>query len=893
VIPENNISSDCLVRVQSADDATTYSRSAAKFAIALASINVTSPGIGDIWVKGDQTKEIIWNTDGTIYNDLTIQYSAIGDFSDAVTIATNQQNAGSYLWNVPDSITASATAKIRIKDMTWDGKGFTVKGDSGVFEITNARIDVTGPEVNNRVIIGTDFAITWVPRGNAISTVKILYSPTGDFVNDAHTVATGLTASAGTYTYNWKDAQGNWNTAIPITVATSAKLRVINETNQTIYGDSAAFHVAGSFVVTAPAAQTKFFVSKTANIAWSTIGNMAQVKLSYSSNGNGSDAVWYNMSGLKLGDNGYAPTLVNNPGVGTYTWTIPDLTPAAHTPNVDVYFKVEDPLDPLTFDTRRFTVSYYQIKWKVVDEAGLVGNLSALVLEDTDIAVGSLFERVSGLSSGAILYYYPGKKYTSVWSRDAYLETAVNEWEAYDDGKVKLSDGTILDTLNVATPFVVKMPQKLITKVLNVQGSNYYDANSDTLSVQGWLMQQDTMIPKNDPSSGIDGISQGYIEIFDETNSSITNSDLAISNVLNQNGTVNVRWSGLRAAGKLLQGKNYFARLRLMYQGAYIWGVVPFQVSGALDIQAIQQGMGLKTGETIVTQMEKKLGVTGEGAETIAAKVQIVADKALSILTAAEKTLPDKITKMREEVTSSIQSEIKPSVQSGILTRDTTVKQGDTIDISYRTTTGLSPTITVYDTKDRIRLNAQTMVEIGATGVYVYKVKFLPSWGAGDFTVVCTESTKGTVDALVMTVTQSSLADVSGQVSAVLGATTGMSGIKNVADTLNSQFSTIDSTLAKLSAGISSKVAETAGALGNLQSVFTQLESISAQIKSMSGAAEGINLEKLYNVSKDKKDDMTYIKNKTQELKAAMEINQKLMQNVANKPVVQTWFEFK
>jgi hypothetical protein len=32
---------------------------------------------------------------------------------------------------------------------------------------------------------------------------------------------------------------------------------------------------------------------------------------------------------------------------------------------------------------------------------------------------------------------------------------------------------------------------------------------------------------------------------------------------------------------------------------------------------------------------------------------------------------------------------------------------------------------------------------------------------------------------------------------------------------------------------------------------------------------------------------------KTQELKAVMDINQKMIDNIANKPVTQTWFEFK
>jgi len=892
VIPEGAVSDNCLVRVISSTDETSYGQSAAKFAITLASINIVSPKTGDIWVKGDTNKEIVWTSDGTIYNNLRIEYSALGNFDDAALIVANQQNTGSYFWTVPSNITSSATARIRIKDSDWEGKGYTVQGFTGVFEITSPRIDIVGPKINDRVTIGTDFAIQWQARGNDIATVKIIYSPTGDFVNNVYPVAEGLAASSGTYTYSWKDGEA-WKTTIPLTTTSAAKIRVINENNQTIYADSGAFRVAGTFVITAPVVQSKLFVSKTADIAWSTIGTVAAIKFSYSANGIGTDAVWYNMEGLKPGDDGYAATTITNPGTGTYTWTILDLTPITHAPNASVYIKIEDPDDALTFDLRQFTVTYYAIKWKVVDQAGLVGPLSALIIEDTDLASGNLFERVSGLSSGAVLYYYPNKKYNSVWSRDAYLETAVTEWEAYDDGKVKLSDGTILDTFDSATPFLVKMPQKLITKVLTVQGANYYDANSDTLSISGWLMQQDTMIAKDDPNSGIVGVTQGYVEIFDATNNSLTTSDLAVSSILNANGTYNVRWSGLRAAGKLLQGENYFARLRLMYQGAYIWGVVPFQITGALDIQAIQQSLGVKAGETIVGQLQKTLGVSGEGTETIAAKVAAVADKALSILTAAEKTLPDKITKMRDEVTTSLKTEIKPHVQSGILTRDTTVKQGDTIDISYRTTSGFVPTITVYDPKEVVRLNAKTMVEIGATGVYVYKVKFLAAWGKGEFTVVCTEPANGTVDALVISVVSDNLADVSGQVSAVLGSTTGLSGLKNVAETLNTQFNLIDSTLARLSENIVGKVTQTKDALGNLQTVFTQLESISKQIQGIGGTAEGINLEKLYNVSKDKKDDMLYIKNKTQELKAAMEINQKLMQNVANKPVVQTWFEFK
>jgi len=92
-------------------------------------------------------------------------------------------------------------------------------------------------------------------------------------------------------------------------------------------------------------------------------------------------------------------------------------------------------------------------------------------------------------------------------------------------------------------------------------------------------------------------------------------------------------------------------------------------------------------------------------------------------------------------------------------------------------------------------------------------VKFLSAWGIGEFTVVCTEPTNGTVDALVMTVTQSNLEDVSGQVSAVLGSTSGLSGLKNVATTMGAQFGDMDKLLAKISQDIAGKLGEAKSAV--------------------------------------------------------------------------------
>ena len=68
---------------------------------------------------------------------------------------------------------------------------------------------------------------------------------------------------------------------------------------------------------------------------------------------------------------------------------------------------------------------------------------------------------------------------------------------------------------------------------------------------------------------------------------------------------------------------------------------------------------------------------------------------------------------------------------------------------------------------------------------------------------------------------------------------------------------------------------------------------MSAKIHEL-GATAGTSLEKLYEVSESRSKDIGYIRNKTQELKALMLVNQQMMENTAKEePVVQTWFEYR
>ncbi|HNV24302.1 MAG TPA: hypothetical protein PKH98_05375, partial [Candidatus Omnitrophota bacterium] len=78
----------------------------------------------------------------------------------------------------------------------------------------------------------------------------------------------------------------------------------------------------------------------------------------------------------------------------------------------------------------------------------------------------------------------------------------------------------------------------------------------------------------------------------------------------------------------------------------------------------------------------------------------------------------------------------------------------------------------------------------------------------------------------------------------------------------------------------------------SFDAIFRQLSGVQDQMKQLSGNQD-VNLEKLYTLSEDRKNDMKYLKNKTQELKAVMEINRKMVDNIANKPITQAWYEYQ
>lgn len=295
--------------------------------------------------------------------------------------------------------------------------------------------------------------------------------------------------------------------------------------------------------------------------------------------------------------------------------------------------------------------------------------------------------------------------------------------------------------------------------------------------------------------------------------------------------------------------------------------------------------------------IETKIGDVETAVETtIPTSITAVKTDTGKVLTATESTIPSKIETERAKVTAELTSKVEPQVASGILNRDTLVKQGDTVTIRYRTTTGLSPTITVYDPSNVVKISAAIMTEVGTSGVYEYDVTFETSWDRGDYTVVVSESTKGTVDAMTMTVSTADIEDVSTSVASILGTVVPIRDIKTKVDAFTAAFNVIEENISKAAKALAGAKTGTEGAVeatNRLTSLYKSLKEMSTKINELGGTI-GLNLDKMYEVAEARAKDIGYIRNKTQELKALMELNQQMIENAAKEePAITTWFEYK
>jgi hypothetical protein len=833
-------SSDCKIKIYDNTPwktGTNLTATSATFEIAIPRINITSPAGGEYWAYGDSAP-ITWTYDGIINNNLTFQYSLDGGSTYPYVIASGETNDGTLTWSVPD--VASNNAKIKITDASSNYGGQQVIATSEVFNIISVpTITVAGPNGGETYVLGDTMPITWTSRGLQVTNVKIEYS------NDNFaTSRTIIDSTPNDGSYNWtipSDALSSATIKVRISMVGNASVK--DESNDNL-------RIRGGFTISAPALNQRCIVGKSETVSWTTLGTIASVKVLYSATG---AAPWTTI-------------VASTSNAGTYSFAIPAPRVVTAIPKV----RIEDATDATVYaESAAFRADYYTITWRILDSDT---NTPLEQLSTTDNR--NYYVDATGTLISPVIHDYPYNTYVTTWKKTGYIDRSA-DWTADSD-----------KTMSVPLQNTVTA-----TVTYQVQVTTSYSADNDILKGSAWLEKRGKLVGANELD--LADLTSATFAIYD-------GSTLLKSISVTTPDNRGVYWFSWEKTG-LTAGKTYFIKATIGYMGSDYTSGSSVDVTEAKRNLENKELMASNLAATATVQaavassqssIESKVTASQASIESkvtssqtsVEAKVAAVKTETASIYTATSSTIPAAIT--------TAQTKIQDVVKSEILNRENTIRSGQTMVVRYRTYTGLKPVIDVYNADNALKVNDGAMAEIGTTGIYEYELKFLTSWGKGDFTLVCSETTKGTMDALTITVLKTDIEDISGQVSAVLGTTTSISGLKSVADSLNSQFSIIETALTKVGKDLVKEVKEAVSSATALESVYTQLSNVAKEIKAMGGDS-GINLEKLYEVSSEKKDDLNYLKNKTQEMKAVIELNQKMVDNIANKPITQTWYEYK
>jgi len=274
---------DYKVRISSTTDTSLYGESP-NFEISSGSITVTKPTSSTVWYKG-ASASINWTSQGSIsyvkidlYKGTTLK----------TTISSSEYDDGSATWSTVDTSLADGTDyKVRITSTT----DSNLYGESAQFEIEPASITVTEPTSSTVWTKGQSATINWTSKGAGSAVDIDLYKGT-EKVKDI-------------YSYGSNDGSHTWTVNTGLADGTDYKVRVTDQYNSTLYGESAQFEIEPPIIVTNPTSSTVWTKGQSATINWTSKGSISYVDIELYKGGTYVDYIVY--------------TTTND---GSYTWTV-------------------------------------------------------------------------------------------------------------------------------------------------------------------------------------------------------------------------------------------------------------------------------------------------------------------------------------------------------------------------------------------------------------------------------------------------------------------------------------------------------------------------------------------------------------------------------------------
>ena len=842
------------VRITDANRFSTTDLSNNYFSIAVPTITITSPNGGEYWAVGDAAP-VTWASLGSVSDDLVFYYSIDGG-SSWTTITSGETNDGSYTWTVPNE--PSSLVQFKIVDGVRPASSDT--SDSNFTIIPLPTLIITAPNGGETYVLGETMNITWTSQGLSIGMLKIEYSADG--FATASTIVQD-TANSGSY---------EWTIPDDALSGSTIKVRITDQVRPEITDTSdSTFRIRGGFTLSAPNGGEEWGAKSSQTISWTTYGTIANVKLEYSL------------------DSGSTWTIITSSAANTdsYAWTLPDVQ------KTTCRVRISDITDSTVniSSAADFSIIYYMITWNILD----YDTYSHLRNLNVNCSSGWIMDDASLTSP--ISHSYSYGTYTTFWSKAEYIERATS-WTA---------DSTKSVTLYLESTISAQIEWHVLL-------STSYAAASDTLKISCWLERRGKMVGLT--SVERTDLKEAILQVY-EGNTLV--KQMSSTSPDNQ-GTFGFSWVNTA----LEAGKTYFVKAQIKYRESTYTSGGSVDVTEELkqyeqkvQLQTLRDEVAAKATETqtaVATKAaETQAAVTTKAAATQAmvttkaAETQsLVATKADETQEAVEAEAAETQTMVQDKAEEtigviggddlktgeSIASRIAVTTTSRILNQESYIRQNDILAIRYKTDPGLSPVISVYDPYNRLRVTAEKMEETipGESGIYEYKVRFV--WGRGEYTVICKEEKKGTLDGINIEVISTDLENLSSDV------TTATAQLMNIdtdqIEMLSGRIAEIGTFITKIIAsmdevaGLSARVKELTDK--TIKAIYEQLEATTKKLKEIN-ENQGIKIEKMYDLSEEQATDVDYIKNKTLEIRALVELSQDILSRGSDEPIVKSWLE--
>ncbi len=775
---------------------------------ALNGIRVDRPFALDIWAAGD-TNTIEWIGEGT-----SDAYDIDLTYADGRTPLSVHRNVpgSNYDWGVPANAIPNGDVVSNVVMRVRDHVTSSIYGESEPFTLViEPMIVIEEPKKDAFLKVGEDLDIEWIKGGQLDAgdfSVMFEYGPGFSVVDEIDEVPTTYDPDRNLFVRPW-GLDGVPDDLGP------ARVVVTSTRHASVFDTSEVFYIAPNFEVVWPngtSGEDPIYANQPVTVSWLTWGSVDRVNLFYSTN----SGPWV-LIASDVENNSSAPPAGRE--VSTYRWEVPTLSSG------EVKFRVQDAsygttstfdgVTPGPYDDSDdfFALNYYTILWEVgYDDDGEFKYTDQLSVTD------SSGWSESGLTSidedgdpVMIAHAYPYGVYDTVWYRQFFNDSVDFRW---------LCDSNQTRRI-VMQPSDTEPDAHVLANFVYVPLSTN---ETEKLIVHSWIERGGRVLHNPDSTT---------VYIYDTDGSEV--KQLYNSDVLAE-GFFRMEWPNVTAADELILGETYPARVEVVYNGVTFSAGVTYSLSlgaEATSLEALQTNLR-NLSDTVTNQVgdlatltedfrDSALGRLGSlsnqvesvgiGVSNIEAQVNSFTNTIMAPLAALSNQIVDVIAPTLTNVAATVSniSDNTSGDSARILNRPTTVENGSTNTILYKTTRSLDyGTVTVSEesTGDQF-----TMTEV-TTGLGIYSYDLIADWGTGSFTVTCSDPNAS--DGIVLEVVTSGISSIAEVAETISEMESQMSGMSSVLDQLN-----------------------TSGLGSLLDSIGTEISQVESAIASASGSGNG------------------------------------------------------